>query len=79
MSSTSPAPITDIVATLSPDEQDSVVDYIDWMRGVAVFDGLSVEDHAEIERRASTIAPETLITVEDAMHRLSQRWSRSAK
>lgn len=61
--------IVQILPSLAEDEQESVLDYIELMRGKPVADGLSDGDRAELLRRAASAGPTTTVPLDEAMAR----------
>ena len=56
--------LAQVLPTLSQSEQEHVLDYIEFMRGKSIFDDLSDEDNAELQRRAATIDASTAIPLD---------------
>ena len=59
--------INEILPTLAPNEQDSVLEHIEYLRGPLMLETLSDEDHTEFERRIATIDLATAIPLEQVI------------
>jgi hypothetical protein len=67
------AKIAQILPTLEAAEQESVLDYIELMRGKPVASELSEDDRAELLRRAGSIGSATVVPLDEAVSRAREK------
>jgi hypothetical protein len=65
--------IEKMLPKLAPDDQDSVLGYIEFLSGDSVLDQLSPEDHSELERRATDAETQPMVPFRDAIAGIRQR------
>ena len=59
--------IKELLPTLAAEEQASVLEHIEYLRGPSMLETLSDDDHAELERRIATIDLATAIPLEQVI------------